>query len=113
MTPNDRSQPTLYNYGAINRADARRWFPAANASPEATITDLALGLAGESGEVVDLIKKFHRQGGEWVRGLYGNDELAAELADVFMYLSQLAVALGIDLHDEWEAKRALNEERFT
>jgi len=52
----------------------------------------ALGLAGEAGEVADLIKKgvFHRHGIDRAR-------LEEELGDTLWYLSALASTLGLDL----------------
>ncbi len=109
-----RSAMTLADYGRINREDSVRWFPAMT-SRAATLTHLGFGIAGEAGEVVDLLKKHHRSPvdpDDWTAALVGDEELAAELVDVFTYLVQLAEVLDIDLHDAWEAKRAFNEARF-
>lgn len=52
----------------------------------------AMGLAGESGEVVDRVKKWLYQGHA------RNDEaLAEELGDVLWYLAHLASACGLSL----------------
>jgi NTP pyrophosphatase (non-canonical NTP hydrolase) len=67
-------------------------------SERSIFTNCALGLAGESGEVADLVKKY----------LYpskpgdGNDtreRLIDELGDVLWYVAVLAIALNIDLED--------------
>ena len=55
---------------------------------------LAMGLAGESGEVVDELKKFCFHG----RPL-SEDKLIKEMGDVLWYLSGLASALGWDLSE--------------
>jgi NTP pyrophosphatase (non-canonical NTP hydrolase) len=54
----------------------------------------ALGLAGEAGEVTDLLKKHLFHGHELDRA-----KLAAELGDVLWYVSALATHLGVDLSD--------------
>lgn len=56
----------------------------------------ALGLAGETGEVVDKIKKVVRQGEFTVES---NDAIARELGDVLWYIAVLADGLGFALAD--------------
>jgi NTP pyrophosphatase (non-canonical NTP hydrolase) len=63
-------------------------------TPKDKLTLAALGLAGESGEVVDTIKKY----------LYGSHDLDAaemlkELGDTLWYLVLLADTLGFSLDD--------------
>jgi len=53
----------------------------------------ALGLAGESGEVAEKVKKYIRDGN------LDRDLLAKELGDVLWYVSALSRDLGIDLDD--------------
>lgn len=58
----------------------------------------ALGLAGESGEVVDKIKKIMRN----QKGRVTKEdklEINKEMGDVLWYLAQIATELGIDLND--------------
>lgn len=60
----------------------------------------ALGLAGETGEVVEKIKKLIRNDGvETPEGVTveKRDEIVKEMGDVLWYLSQLASELGVDL----------------
>ena len=52
----------------------------------------ALGLCGESGEVADLLKKYHFQGHN-----LDLDHVAKELGDVAWYLAVGAYAIGFDL----------------
>lgn len=54
----------------------------------------ALGLAGEAGETVELIKKVVFHGRE-----LDKEKLTKELGDVLWYLSQLAAAAGIEMSD--------------
>ena len=52
----------------------------------------ALGLAGESGEVADLVKKRFMQGHSLDR-----EHLAKELGDICWYIAETATAIGYDL----------------
>ena len=51
-----------------------------------------MGLCGESGEAIDIVKKWLAQGHELDR-----DKLAKELGDIAWYLAETATALGLDL----------------
>lgn len=51
-----------------------------------------IGLMGEAGEVLDLIKKYRYQGHD-----LDKKKLAEELGDVFFYLAGIATATGLDL----------------
>ena len=51
-----------------------------------------MGLCGESGEAIDIVKKWLAQGHELDR-----DALARELGDIAWYLAETAHALGYDL----------------
>ena len=51
-----------------------------------------MGLCGESGEVIDLVKKHLAQGHDLDR-----EKLAKELGDVAWYLAEAATALDLDL----------------
>lgn len=58
------------------------------------LTIAGLGIAGESGEVADLIKKIVAHG----HGLGENQgKLETELGDVLWYVSEICSALGVDL----------------
>ena len=52
----------------------------------------ALGLCGESGEVADLLKKYHFQGHN-----LNIDHVAKELGDIAWYLAVGAYSIGYDL----------------
>lgn len=67
-----------------------------------------LGLAGEAGEVVDLIKKILHHGKPLDRG-----KLISELGDVRWYLEYLSIALDVSM-EEIEAKNSekLVEKRY-
>ena len=58
------------------------------------LTNLSLGLASESGEAIDLIKKYTFQGQD-----LDKVKLQHELGDVLWYLSQIALWADIDFDD--------------
>ena len=53
-----------------------------------------MGLCGESGEAIDIVKKWLAQGHE-----LDKEKLAKELGDICWYLAETATALGYDLED--------------
>ena len=53
-----------------------------------------MGLCGEAGEAIDIVKKYLAQGHELDR-----DRLAKELGDVAWYLAETAFAIGYELGD--------------
>lgn len=57
------------------------------------LTNGVMGLAGESGECVDLVKKHLFQGHD-----LNKDHLAKELGDVAWYLAVTAYSIGYDLN---------------
>lgn len=65
---------------------------------EDLLLNSAMGLCGEAGEVIDLIKKFKFHGHDLDR-----EELIKELGDVAWYLAQAATALDINLEDILQA----------
>jgi NTP pyrophosphatase (non-canonical NTP hydrolase) len=76
--------------------------------PVETVLAIAgLGLAGESGEVVELIKKFVGHGHELNRL-----KLRAELGDVLWYVAAIASAVGLDLDDVAEGNVAKLKLRY-
>ena len=67
-------------------------------NPELDLKDVlingVMGLCGESGEVIDLVKKHLAQGHE-----LDKEKMAKELGDVAWYLAETAWAIGYDLED--------------
>ena len=53
-----------------------------------------MGLCGESGEAIDIVKKHLAQGHE-----LDTEHLAKELGDIAWYLAETATAIGYDLDD--------------
>lgn len=62
----------------------------------------ALGLAGETGEVAEKVKKLIRDGGRLVTPDF-TDSIKKELGDVLWYISALASDLGLTLDEIAEA----------
>lgn len=60
--------------------------------PDELLMEAALGLAGESGEVADIVKKVMFQG-----HLLDDEHIAKELGDVAWYLSLATYAIGYKL----------------
>lgn len=67
----------------------------------------ALGVAGEAGEVADIVKKgvFHRHG-------IDKDALIKEMGDVLWYLAALCTKLGMSLDDVMELNIAKLKARY-
>ena len=57
-----------------------------------------MGLCGESGEAIDIVKKWLAQGHQ-----LDKEKLAKELGDIAWYLAETATALGFDLEDIFAA----------
>ena len=66
-----------------------------------------MGLCGESGEVIDLVKKHLAQGHE-----LDKERLAKELGDVAWYLAETAYAIGYDLEDIFQMNLDKLEKRY-
>ena len=73
---------------------------------------IALGIAGESGELVDKLKKVGRNN----NGVFTDEakvEIQKEIGDVLWYLSQLCEQLGLSLDETAKMNRAKLESRKT
>lgn len=90
--------------------DSERWFGDSDAS--SSVPHMALSLAGEVGEVCNLIKKIER-GSLDINVAKVRVDLAMELADVYTYLLNMAGMLNIDLELAYHQKRTFNNRRFT
>lgn len=75
---------------------SRVWFPELWERPKwDLVIHTALGLAGETGELVNLIKKANRANVDG--STLDREATANELADCFIYLSEMAYMLDVDL----------------
>ena len=66
-----------------------------------------MGLCGESGEAIDIVKKWLAQGHE-----LDKEHLAKELGDIAWYLAEAATALGMPLEDILEANIEKLKKRY-
>lgn len=66
-----------------------------------------MGLCGESGEAIDIVKKWMAHGHELDR-----EHLAKELGDIAWYLAEAATALDMDLEDIFQANIEKLEKRY-
>ena len=67
-------------------------------SQKDVLINSVMGLCGESGEAIDIVKKWLAQGHELDR-----EHLAKELGDIAWYLAEAATALDLDLEDILQA----------
>jgi NTP pyrophosphatase (non-canonical NTP hydrolase) len=89
----------LRNFSRVNKARAERWHPKGLNSW--SLSDWFTALAGEVGELGNVVKKLNRERD----GLKGNKESMTELqialwkeaADVYTYLDLFCQAAGMDL----------------
>jgi NTP pyrophosphatase (non-canonical NTP hydrolase) len=70
-----------------------------------------VSLCGEVGEVANWVKKIDR-GDVKLEDALTQHELREEIADVFIYLLNLAGLLNVDLYKAYCEKRAINEKRW-
>ena len=66
-----------------------------------------MGLCGESGEAIDIVKKWLSQGHE-----LDKEKLAKELGDIAWYLAETATALDLKLEDIFEANIEKLKKRY-
>jgi NTP pyrophosphatase (non-canonical NTP hydrolase) len=87
--------------------EAERTLSGNDDSQRSALTLGALGLAGESGEAVDLLKKhlFHDQP-------LDTEKLKKELGDVLWYLAAIATSAGLSLSDVARANVEKLRKRF-
>ena len=81
---------------------SKGWYAPESSRPQ-TLRNLAISLSLEASEVLE-----HFQ---WQADLKDKDELASELADVALYLLQLASVAGIDLEQAVLRKLEINSSR--
>ena len=66
-----------------------------------------MGLCGESGEAIDIVKKWLAQGHQ-----LDKEHLAKELGDIAWYLAEAATALDLNLEDILEANIEKLKKRY-
>jgi len=93
-------------FSRTNRARCGEWM-----GPKDTLFHHIIGLAGEVGELCNAVKKMDRE------GLPGHaapsqEDVANEVADVFIYLDLVAMHLGIDLEQAVIRKFNATSEKY-
>lgn len=78
----------------INEYQALAQRTANQKRPSAKLENACLGLAGEAGEVCDILKKYLFQGHKFDRS-----HLIEEAGDIAWYLAELAAGLGVELEE--------------
>ena len=79
-----------------------------------TIKNLVLALVGEAGELASVVQWLDTVDKEFLdKNLCIRQDLADELADVFIYLLRIADVAGIDILKASEEKMQKNSERYT
>jgi NTP pyrophosphatase (non-canonical NTP hydrolase) len=68
-----------------------------NLSKKDVLINAVMGLCGESGEAIDIVKKHLHQGHE-----LNKEKLVKELGDIAWYLAEAAYALDVDLKEVLE-----------
>lgn len=71
------------------------------------LINAAMGLCGESGEVIDVVKKWYAHGHE-----LDNEHLIKELGNVAWYLAVASTALGVKLEDVLKLNIEKLEKRY-
>ena len=78
-----------------------------NLSKKDILINGVMGLCGESGEAIDIVKKWLAQGHELEK-----DKLTKELGDIAWYLAETAYALDLSLEDVFAANIEKLKKRF-
>ena len=76
-------------------------------SKKDVLINSVMGLCGESGEAIDIVKKWLAQGHE-----LDKEHLAKELGDIAWYLAEAATALDIPLEDIFRANIEKLKKRY-
>ena len=76
-------------------------------SKKDVLINSVMGLCGESGEAIDIVKKWLAQGHE-----LDKDHLAKELGDIAWYLAEAATALDLPLEDIFQANIEKLKKRY-
>lgn len=76
-------------------------------SEKDVLINSVMGLCGESGEAIDIVKKWLAQGHQ-----LDKEHLAKELGDIAWYLAEAATALDLNLEDILEANIEKLKKRY-
>ena len=76
-------------------------------NPKDVLINSVMGLCGESGEAIDIVKKWLAQG-----HTLDKDKLAKELGDIAWYLAEAATALDISLEEIFQGNIEKLKKRY-
>lgn len=100
----------LYFLSQDASKQSARWF--GDTGKEKDLVHMSLALCGETGELANIVKKIDR-GSLDAGDSHVRFEMTMELADVFVYVLNIAAILGIDLLRAYEQKQIENQRRFS
>lgn len=100
---------TLTEIQQTSLVDSKFWFPDVHRTDHDAIVHFSLGIAGEVGELVNFIKKINRGSLTYEQA---NVQLSHEMADVLIYLCDIAETLHIDLDQAVQDKRKILVSRW-
>jgi NTP pyrophosphatase (non-canonical NTP hydrolase) len=95
---------TIRPFSRTNKTRAERWHEGGLLNAGWTIADWSNAMAGEAGELCNIIKKLRRDelgmnGNKMVPATKLLEKAAMEIGDTFIYLDLLASALGLSIED--------------
>lgn len=109
MTTRDISPSPTYMRSQQCVEDSERWF--GDTYAHASVPHHTLALCGEVGELANIIKKIER-GSLSIEDVKVRHHIAMEMADIYVYLLNLAGLMHIDLEKAYDLVRTQNEQRF-
>jgi NTP pyrophosphatase (non-canonical NTP hydrolase) len=92
-------------------ADSKRWFPNETSNVHENLPFLCLALAGEVGELANVVKKIVR-GSLDAKDAAVKRQLDMEATDCLVYLLNIFGVLNVDPKKAYDHVRLLNEQRF-
>lgn len=107
---NQKVPSDLYFLSLEARKNSERWF--GDIENGTDLVHMTLGMCGEAGELANIIKKIDR-GSANIEDAHTHFKATMELADVFVYMLNIAAHLKIDLLRAYEQKCIENERRFS
>lgn len=108
---NNKKPPSDLYFLSLDAAkQSKRWF--GDTENGTDLVHMTLGLCGEVGELANIIKKVDRNSAD-LGDAHVKFDTTMELADVFVYVLNIAALLNIDLLRAYEQKQIENERRFS
>jgi NTP pyrophosphatase (non-canonical NTP hydrolase) len=103
-----KPEMTLVQLANQCKEDSTRWFPLVAED----IPHHMLSLAGEVGELANIVKKIQRGDLDYKDAMVRHDA-AMELTDIFIYVLNIAALMRVNLYESYKVKRNENDKRFT